>query len=102
MLEKIVIKQEPANVFNEFNLDTEPFKRKYTTYNPVPPPQTSISRTHIIISSPTVITIFPGKYIERPTQFLKRIEEFTETVNGWGEQNVLHGISQFLDEAALE
>ncbi len=56
----------------------------------------------ILLSAPTNAPVFHGKPTERPSQFLIRVEEYTETVHMWGEDMLLRGISQFLKDTALE
>ena len=59
--------------------------------------------TRTIVLPPTSsIPTFSGKTTERPRQFLLRIEEYTHTVNHWSRDTLLHGISQYLKDDALE
>lgn len=56
----------------------------------------------IVIPPSTAIPTFAGKPSDRPNQFLVRIQEYAETVHGWDKSTLLHGISQFLRDNALE
>ena len=59
--------------------------------------------THtIVIPPPTAIPTFNGKISENPHQFLIRVKEYAETINHWDDRLLLHGISQFLRDTALE
>ena len=56
----------------------------------------------ILLPAPTTAPVFHGKATERPWQFLIRIEDYAETVLMWGEDTLLRGVSQFLQDTALE
>ena len=56
----------------------------------------------IVLPPTSAIPTFSGKPTERPRQFLLRIEEYTHTVNHWSRDTLLHGISQYLKDDALE
>ena len=62
---------------------------------------TPISQS-IVIPPSSAIPTFSGKYLERPNQFLIRVQEYAETVHGWDHTTLLRGISQFLRDTALE
>lgn len=58
---------------------------------------------HTVVIPPTAsIPVFYGKSSESPRQFLIRVKEYTQTVNNWDDLHLLHGISQFLRDNALE
>jgi len=67
-----------------------------TSINSIP-----TSRT-IVIPPSTAVPTFHGKHSERPNQFLIRVQEYAETIHGWNRAMLLHGISQFLRDTALD
>ena len=73
------------------------------TISSIPVNDGKISKLHLfMIPPPTVMPIFYGKYSENPNQFLIRIQQYAETVYGWDQSTLFLGISQFLQDTALD
>lgn len=56
----------------------------------------------IIVPPASAAPIFHGKNDESPTQFLIRVEEYATSVLTWDRNAITKGISQFLQDSALE
>ncbi|CAF4636852.1 unnamed protein product [Didymodactylos carnosus] len=56
----------------------------------------------IVIPAPSSLPIYSGTPSEKPLPFLLRLRDYTVTVYGWNEEQLLNGMSQFLQGTALE
>jgi hypothetical protein len=56
----------------------------------------------IIVPPSSASPIYHGRNTESPTQFLVRVEEYAESVHGWDLATLVTGVSQFLQNSALE
>ena len=82
-------------------MDTQITVKKSKPIHPRNDGKPTKSRT-IIVQTPIVPPTFSGKYSENPNEFLIRIQEYAEAVDGWDQTTLLLGISQFLRDAALD
>lgn len=80
------------------------------TLSPTPPalqppqldPTPATQGSTIVLPPTSALPTFSGKPSDRPRQFLLRLVEYTRTVNKWSTTTLLHGMSQFLKDSALE
>ena len=89
--------------FQDTSTPVPPILQQPSSSAPLSSPHWSYATPRTIVLPPTsAAPTFSGKPIERPRQFLLRIEEYTQTVNHWSRDTLLQGISQYLEEDALE
>ena len=55
-----------------------------------------------MVQKPIVPPTFSSTYSESPNDFLIRLQKYAEAVDGWDQTTLLLGISQFLQDAALD
>lgn len=94
----------PNNTPHATQLSQEPYLEQPTTTRNLSSPYAPITPVvHTVVIPPSAaIPVFHGRISENPRQFLIRVKEYTQTVNNWNDTNLLHGISQFLRDSALE
>ena len=89
--------------FPDTSTPAPPILHQPSSAAPLSAPQWSFTSPRTIVLPPTsAAPTFSGKPVERPRQFLLRVEEYTQTVNHWSRDTLLQGISQYLKDDALE